>query len=104
MGEGASYLGECALVPFDSPINESGLLFYNTLFDENASCHLALGRGFSMCVKGYENYSDEKIKELGVNDSMIHVDFMIGARDLSIEGETEDGARVPIFVNGNWAI
>lgn len=104
MDEGASYLGECALVPFDSPINESGLLFYNTLFDENASCHLALGRGFSMCVKGYENYSDEKIKELGVNDSMIHVDFMIGARDLSIEGETEDGARVPIFVNGNWAI
>lgn len=104
MDEGASYLGECALVPFDSPINESGLLFYNTLFDENASCHLALGRGFSMCVKGYEKYSDEKIKELGVNDSMIHVDFMIGARDLSIEGETEDGARVPIFVNGNWAI
>lgn len=104
MDEGASYLGECALVPFDSPINESGLLFYNTLFDENASCHLALGRGFSMCVKGYENYSDEKIKELGVNDSMIHVDFMIGARDLSIEGETEDGARVPIFINGNWAI
>lgn len=104
MDEGASYLGECALVPFDSPINESGLLFYNTLFDENASCHLALGRGFSMCVKGYENYSDEKIKELGVNDSMIHVDFMIGARDLSVEGETEDGARVPIFVNGNWAL
>lgn len=104
MDEGASYLGECALVPFDSPINESGLLFYNTLFDENAGCHLALGRGFSMCVKGYENYSDEKIKDLGVNDSMIHVDFMIGARDLSIEGETEDGARVPIFVNGNWAI
>lgn len=103
MDEGASYLGECALVPFDSPINESGLLFYNTLFDENASCHLALGRGFSMCVKGYENYSDEKIKELGVNDSMIHVDFMIGARDLSIEGETEDGARVAIFKNGNWS-
>lgn len=104
MDEGASYLGECALVPFDSPINESGLLFYNTLFDENASCHLALGRGFSMCVKGYENYSDEKIKELGVNDSMIHVDFMIGARDLSIEGETEDGARVAIFKNGNWSL
>lgn len=103
MDEGASYLGECALVPFDSPINESGLLFYNTLFDENASCHLALGRGFSMCVKGYENYSDEKIKELGVNDSMIHVDFMIGARDLSIEGETENGERISIFKNGNWS-
>ena len=103
MDEGASYLGECALVPFDSPINESGLLFYNTLFDENAGCHLALGRGFSMCVKGYENYSDEKIKELGVNDSMIHVDFMIGARDLSIEGETENGERISIFKNGNWS-
>lgn len=103
MDEGASYLGECALVPFDSPINESGLLFYNTLFDENASCHLALGRGFSMCVKDYENYSDEKIKELGVNDSMIHVDFMIGARDLSIEGETENGERISIFKNGNWS-
>ena len=103
MDEGASYLGECALVPFDSPINESGLLFYNTLFDENASCHLALGRGFSMCVKGYENYSDEKIKELGVNDSMIHVDFMIGARDLAIEGETENGERISIFKNGNWS-
>ena len=103
MDEGASYLGECALVPFDSPINESGLLFYNTMFDENASCHLALGRGFSMCVKGYENYSDEKIKELGVNDSMIHVDFMIGARDLSIEGETENGERISIFKNGNWS-
>ena len=103
MDEGASYLGECALVPFDSPINESGLLFYNTLFDENASCHLALGRGFSMCVKDYENYSDEKIKELGVNDSMIHVDFMIGARDISIEGETENGERISIFKNGNWS-
>ena len=103
MDEGASYLGECALVPFDSPINESGLLFYNTLFDENASCHLALGRGFSMCVKDYENYSDEKIKELGVNDSMIPVDFMIGARDLSIEGETENGERISIFKNGNWS-
>ena len=103
MDEGASYLGECALVPFDSPINESGLLFYNTLFDENASCHLALGRGFSMCVKDYENYSDEKIKELGVNDSMIHVDFMIGARDHSIEGERENGERISIFKNGNWS-
>ena len=103
MDEGASYLGECALVPFDSPINDSGLLFYNTLFDENASCHLALGRGFSMCVKDYDKYSDEKIKQLGVNDSMIHVDFMIGTRDLNIAGETENGERVEIFRNGNWA-
>lgn len=103
MDEGASYLGECALVPFDSPINDSGLLFYNTLFDENASCHLAFGRGFSMCVKDYDKYSDEKIKQLGVNDSMIHVDFMIGTRDLNIAGETENGERVEIFRNGNWA-
>ena len=103
MDEGASYLGECALVPFDSPINESGLLFYNTLFDENASCHLALGRGFTNCVRGYENYSDEQLKAMGVNDSMIHVDFMIGTDDLSITGVTKSGERVPVFREGNWA-
>ena len=103
MDEGASYLGECALVPYDSPVNECGFLFYNTLFDENASCHFALGRGFSMCVKNYENYSDEKIKTLGVNDSMVHVDFMVGTRDLSVCGVTEQGETVKIFEYGNWA-
>lgn len=103
MDEGASYLGECALVPFDSPINESGLLFYNTLFDENASCHLALGRGFNNCVAGWEGYSFEEIKEKGVNDSSVHVDFMIGTDDLRITGVAKDGRRIPVFENGNWS-
>ena len=103
MDEGAAYLGECALVPYDSPISRSKTLFYNTLFDENASCHFALGRGFTNCVKGYENYSDEQLKAMGVNDSMIHVDFMIGTDDLNITGVTKSGERVPIFREGNWA-
>lgn len=103
MDEGASFLGECALVPFNSPINESEVLFYNTLFDENASCHFALGRGFTMCVDGYEKMSDDTLKNLGVNDSMIHVDFMVGAPDLQILGERENGERVLIFKDGNWA-
>ena len=103
MDEGAAYLGECALVPYDSPISRSKTLFYNTLFDENACCHFALGRGFTNCVKGYEYYSDEQLKAMGVNDSMIHVDFMIGTDDLNITGITGSGERVPIFREGNWA-
>ena len=101
--EGASYLGECALVPFDSPINNSGLLFYNTLFDENACCHLALGHGFTNVIKDYEKYSLEELRNKGVNDSMIHVDFMIGSSDLSIKGVDENGNIHQIFINGNWA-
>lgn len=104
MDEGAPYLGECALIAYDSPINNTGILFYNTLFDENASCHLALGRGFNNCIEGYEKYSVEEFEKLGVNNSMIHVDFMIGSKDMSITGITKDGKRVPIFKNGNWAI
>lgn len=103
MDEGAAYLGECALVPYTSPINESGLLFYNTLFDENAVCHLALGRGFSNCLKNYENYTFEECCEKGINDSLIHEDFMIGSEDLDITGITADGKEYPIFRNGNWA-
>ena len=103
MDEGAAMLGECALIPYDSPINNSGVLFYNTLFDENASCHLALGHGFNECLKGYENYTNEQCKEHGVNDSMIHVDFMIGSKDMSIIGVTKSGDRVQIFKDGNWA-
>ncbi len=103
MDEGAKMLGECALIPYDSPINNSGILFYNTLFDENASCHLALGMGFNECLKGFEEMSLEEIHAKGINDSMIHVDFMIGSRDLEIVGVTANGARVPIFKNGNWA-
>jgi len=103
MDEGAAMLGECALIPYDSPINKSGVLFYNTLFDENASCHFALGHGFNECLKGFENLTDEQCKERGVNDSMIHVDFMIGSRDMSIVGVTKSGERVQIFKDGNWA-
>ena len=103
MDEGASYLGECALVPYDSPINNSGLTFYNTLFDENACCHLAVGEGFTNTIKGYENYTREECRKLGINESMIHEDFMIGTEDLDIEALCENGNRVQIFKNGNWA-
>ena len=104
MDEGAAYLGECALIAYDSPINNTGILFYNTLFDENASCHLALGRGFNNCLENYEKYSVEECKQIGINDSMIHVDFMIGSKDMQITGITKDGKRIKIFENGNWAI
>lgn len=103
MDEGAGKLGEVALIPYDSPINESGVLFYNTLFDENASCHLALGRGFNECLKGYENYTEEECQKHGINDSMIHVDFMIGSRDMQIVGITKDGKKISVFENGTWA-
>ena len=103
MDEGASYLGECALVPEASPIAESGLLFYNTLFDENASCHLAIGRGYADTIRGFEELSLEECRELGLNDSMIHEDFMIGCATMNIDATTRDGKVVPIFRNGNWA-
>lgn len=102
MDEGAKYLGELALIPHDSPIANTGILFYNTLFDENASCHVALGRGFCDTIDGFEDRSLEECRELGVNDSMIHVDFMIGAPDLEITGY-KDGKAYPIFRDGNWA-
>ncbi len=104
MDEGACYLGECALVPYKSPIRESGLLFYETLFDENAACHLALGSGYIDTLKDYGNYSLEECRELGINDSMIHTDFMIGTEDLDIDALKADGATVPIFRKGNWVI
>ena len=103
MDENAGYLGECALVPYDCPINQLGILFYNTLFDENASCHLALGAGYSECLEGFEELSFEECTERGVNDSIIHVDFMIGAPDLSIVGTDGQGNEIPIVSNGNWA-
>lgn len=104
MDEGASYLGECALIAYDSPVNNTGILFYNTLFDENASCHLALGRGFNDCIENYENRTNEECEKLGINNSMIHVDFMIGSKDMSIVGVTKDGKKVQIFKDGNWAV
>ena len=103
MDEGAAYLGEVALVPYESPISKSNILFYNTLFDENAACHLALGHGFTNCLRDYEKYTLEEAHALGVNDSQIHVDFMIGSDDLSIVAHTRDGKDVQIFKNGNWA-
>ena len=102
MDEGAPYLGELALIPQDSPIANTGILFYNTLFDENASCHVALGRGFCDTIDDFQNKTLEECQALGVNDSMIHVDFMIGADDLTITGY-KDGKAYPIFINGNWA-
>ena len=103
MDEGAAYLGECALVPVNSPISESGLLFYETLFDENAACHLALGTGFADTIKGYENKTLEECRAMGVNDSMIHEDFMIGYEGLDIDAVTRDGRTVPVFRRGRWA-
>ena len=103
MDEGSAYLGECALVPYDSPIQNSGLLFYETLFDENAACHLALGMGFADTIKDFDKYTLEECRAMGINDSMIHEDFMIGSEDLDIDAITRDGRTVPIFRNGNWA-
>ena len=103
MDEGASYLGECALVPYDSPIRNSEVTFFNTLFDENACCHLALGAGFENCIEGFETKTLEECHKLGVNDSMIHVDFMIDSPDLSIDAVGADGKIYPIFRDGNWA-
>jgi len=103
MDEGAPYLGEVALVPYDSPIRNSEILFYNTLFDENAACHLALGHGFTNTLKDYDKYTIEECYQKGINDSMIHVDFMIGTEDLAVTALTRDGKRIPVFENGNWA-
>ena len=103
MDEGAAYLGECALVPQKSPICESGILFYNTLFDENAACHLALGMGYADTIQDYQNKTLEQCREMGLNDSMIHEDFMIGCDSMNIDATCADGKVVPIFRNGNWA-
>lgn len=103
MDDGAGKLGEVALVPFDSPISNSGLLFYETLFDENAACHVALGAGFKELLPNGENLTTEEAKKLGLNDSMIHVDFMIGTSDLEIIGTSFSGKKTVIFKNGNWA-
>ena len=103
MDENSCYLGECALVPYDSPIRNSEVTFLNTLFDENACCHLALGMGFAECIRGYETKTLEECRALGVNDSIIHVDFMIGSEDLSIDAVDAEGKLYPIFRDGNWA-
>ena len=104
LDEGAARLGEVALVPYDSPISNQKLLYYNTLFDENASCHLAFGEAYAECIRGGEKMSKEELKAAGLNDSITHVDFMVGTSDLTITGYTRDGREVPVFVNGNFAL
>lgn len=101
--EGASYLGEVALVPYDSPVSQSGILFFNTLYDENAACHLALGRPYPENMEGGKDMNKEQLAAKGANDSMIHVDFMIGTRGTDVDGILEDGTAVPVFRGGNWA-
>ena len=100
---GAKRLGEIALVPYDSPISNQQILFYNTLYDENASCHLALGRAYPTCLKDGSKMSEEQLEAAGANFSLTHVDFMVGTEDLSITGVQSDGTEVPVFVKGNFA-
>ena len=102
--EGASYFGEVALVPYSSPISNQGILYYNTLFDENARCHLAFGEAYPECLEGGNGMSREELKARGLNWSINHVDFMIGTADLSIVGTTHDGREIPIFENGNFVL
>ena len=100
--EGASYFGEVALVPYDSPISNQKILFYNTLFDENAACHIAFGEAYP-CLEGGQKMTKEELKARGLNDSITHVDFMVGTPDLRIVGTTHDGREIPVFENGNFA-
>ena len=102
--EGARRLGEVALVPYESPISRMGILFYNTLFDENASCHFALGKAYPTCIAGGPEMSKQELLAAGVNDSLIHVDFMVGSKDLEIVGVMADGSEVPVFTKGNFAL
>jgi aminopeptidase len=101
--EGSHYLGEVALVPYNSPISQSNILFFNTLFDENASNHLAIGSAYAFCIEGGKKMSAEELKENGLNESITHVDFMIGSAEMDIDGITADGKSEPIFRAGNWA-
>lgn len=102
--EGSHYLGEVALVPHNSPISNTNIIFYNTLFDENASCHFAIGNAYSFCLEGGKTMSKEELGQHGANSSITHVDFMIGSEKLNIDGIAADGTREPLFRNGNWAI
>jgi Leucyl aminopeptidase (aminopeptidase T) len=102
--DAAKFLGEVALVPHTSPISDSNILFYKTIFDENASCHLALGSAYASCIKGGAGLSREELLARGLNQSMAHTDFMVGSAELNLYGITEDGTREPILVNGNWAV
>ncbi|MNV49601.1 Aminopeptidase 2 [compost metagenome] len=103
MDEGAKYLGEVALVPHKSPISESNILYYNTLFDENASNHLAIGMAYAFCLEGGKDMTPDELIAHGLNNSVTHVDFMIGSAEMNIYGITADGTEEPVFLNGNWA-
>ena len=101
--ERSASLGECALISKNTPIRQIGTLFFDTLYDENASCHLALGMGFPECVEGGLEMDEEGLLACGINQSLVHVDFMIGTDDMDIWGVAEDGTETPVFVNGQWA-
>lgn len=101
--EGSSRLGEVALVPYSSPISQSGIVFFSTLFDENASCHLAIGSAYGSCIENGANIKEEDKDAIGMNYSLTHVDFMVGDKDLNIVGITKDGKEVQVFKDGNWA-
>jgi aminopeptidase len=102
--EGAKFLGEVALVPFDSPISNTGILFNHTLFDENASIHFALGRAFPYAMVDGPNLSEEELLQRGANYSIVHTDFMVGSDKMSVTGYEKDGKKTEIFRNGNWSI
>lgn len=102
--EGAAKLGEVALVPHNSPISNSNVIFFNTLYDENASCHLALGQAYPVNLAGGTSMSPEELLAHGANRSLVHEDFMIGSAEMNIDGITQDGSAEPIFRDGNWAI
>ncbi|MDD4213163.1 MAG: aminopeptidase [Bacilli bacterium] len=104
LDEGSSRLGEVALISYDSPISKSNILFFNTLFDENASCHLALGNAYTMNVVGGHGMSDAELEAIGYNKSIAHVDFMFGSRDMEVVGTKKDGTKVILFQNGNFVI
>ena len=101
--ENSCRLGEVALVPYDSPISNSNIIFYNTLYDENASCHLALGSSYPSCIKNGDSMTKDQLLKAKANSSLTHVDFMIGTSDTNIVGVKEDGTKIEIFKNGNWA-
>jgi aminopeptidase len=102
--DGAKHLGEVALVPYSSPISQSGILFLSTLFDENAASHVALGSAYRFNVKGGTNMTDKQAAKAGVNTSLTHVDFMIGSNKMDIDGLTQDGQREAVMRKGEWAV
>ena len=101
--EGSHYLGEVALVPYNSPISQSNVLFFNTLFDENASNHLAIGSAYAFCIEGGKQMTPEELKSKRTKRKLTHVDFMIGSDKMDIDGIKADGTSEPVFRNGDWA-